>query len=596
MLASALRLPEAKAGSGPASAGASEILLQVVEAMTSAAGVQSALDRLAELALHASGADRCAILTMDPSGRRRLLPTAGAAGGGDTRALWRRFSTMEPIDLPLRAGESSLWDADHAVLVNDAATCQILPERWRAEWGTKSFAFVVLKVGTERFGVLAVDYVDRPHEFTTSEASLLEAIAGAAGVAINTATLLDRLQRAVASERTMAETLRAQLRVVDALRELSGVVVRTSEVKSLLRALNLRVADLGFRCVRVSFSDEELAALLNAAPLEERDRIMLRQIRSSRSTEPIVSGNEMWIPVPMERRVVGVLRTQGHAPPGPSERAVGKAIAAGLGEVAFKALLKRTAERRAREVAVAEERERIARDLHDTLGQTFFGIGLKLEELLVDVNDPDVVPRLRELRGLAAQAVADVRSAVYALSFLHVRAKGFIPSLRALTRQFSRATGVFAELRLEGKGFSVSEEVQEALFRMAHEALVNVDRHARATGVIVTMTAREDGLVLAIRDDGVGLDQRQAADWRSAAHFGMRMMARAIEEVGGTFRAANLEPRGMLVEATVGSRARKPRTPRVKDTGRTGSVVVDLDSVAKSRKDSATPLSKQQMQ
>jgi len=81
--------------------------------------------------------------------------------------------------------------------------------------------------------------------------------------------------------------------------------------------------------------------------------------------------------------------------------------------------------------------------------------------------------------------------------------------------------------------------------------LVNVDRHARASGVVVTLTQLGESVRLAIRDDGVGLDQRQAADWRSAAHFGMRTMARAVEEVGGRFQVSTLAPRGLLAEAVV---------------------------------------------
>jgi signal transduction histidine kinase len=140
---------------------------------------------------------------------------------------------------------------------------------------------------------------------------------------------------------------------------------------------------------------------------------------------------------------------------------------------------------------------------------------------------------------------------VYALSFLHVRDRGFIPSLRALVRQFRLATGVAVQLRVAGPLPGLPREVEDALYRMSHEALVNIERHARATGVVLTLSADGNSVELSIRDDGVGLSQRQVRDWRSSTHFGMRSMARSIEEVGGRFVVSQGRPRGLLIRAGI---------------------------------------------
>jgi signal transduction histidine kinase len=151
---------------------------------------------------------------------------------------------------------------------------------------------------------------------------------------------------------------------------------------------------------------------------------------------------------------------------------------------------------------------------------------------------------------------------VYALSFLHVKASGLVPSLRALARQFTATWDVPAELRVEGRIPALPDEVESALYRVAHEALVNVERHARATGVLLALRGLPDAVELCIRDDGVGLDQRQAADWRSAAHFGMRSMARAVEQAGGRFDAGPGRPRGLTIRARVPMRVPAGKTRR----------------------------------
>lgn len=219
-----------------------------------------------------------------------------------------------------------------------------------------------------------------------------------------------------------------------------------------------------------------------------------------------------------------------------------------------------TMERCAQEPAVAADRERIARDLHDTVGQTLYAIGLALQDVLCDVTDPALARRLEPLRALASQGVADMRSAVYALSFLHVRESGFVPSLRTLALQFRQSTGVEAHFRVHGDLPRLPEEVESALYRMAHEALVNVERHARATGVVISLSALDAAVELSIRDDGVGLDQRQAADWQSFSHFGLRTVARSIEAVGGRFAIVSIHPRGVHAYARVPLRAARRAT------------------------------------
>lgn len=361
----------------------------------------------------------------------------------------------------------------------------------------------------------------------------------------------DQAALAVAKAR-MNDSLQARLGVIEALHRLSAAVIGTSDLKRVLGSLNRGVGqDNGVECVRVGFKDELLTRLLGLKPLSREDLSLLRSWHGPDDLTPIVRGDKLLVPIPMNARIAGVLWMRQRRPLDSTGFEFVRAIAGGLGEVAYKAKLRRTAERRSQELVLAAERERIARDLHDTVGQTFFGIGLKLEDVLRDVTDPALAGRLGELRHLSAQAVADVRSAVYALSFLHVRSHGLLASMRKLMVQFSGATGVMADFRSEGRLPRLSEEAESALFRVAHEALVNVDRHARATGVVLSILARGDVIELTIRDDGVGLDQRQVSDWQSAAHFGMRTMERVVRSAGGTFRVLKPDPRGLVIEAVV---------------------------------------------
>ena len=361
-------------------------------------------------------------------------------------------------------------------------------------------------------------------------------------------------------EARLREALLGRAKAIDALRRLTDVVVGTTDLSAALRALNRGLcSEMGFACLGVTFADRKLCDVLDLSRPSKEEALLVRAWRREpRDAKPVeIHGQRMLVPIRLAGRVAGVLRTRWREQPTPAAMGFVGVLADGIGDVALKAKLRRTAERKAEQLAVAAERERMARDLHDTVGQLLYGLALRVQHCLTldgttEEGRQELRERLFDVRSLSAEGVSDVRSAVYALSFLHVRKEGLVRSLRGLVREFSRSAGVEAALRLvRNDRRRIPDEIESVLYRVAHEALVNVDRHARATGVVVTLDIAKTEIALTIRDDGVGLDQRQAADWRSAAHFGLRMMARWIEESGGTFQALPTEPRGLAIHARI---------------------------------------------
>lgn len=506
--------------------------------MSSADGVDAALGRLAWLALRATGAHRCAIFVADAREHLLMRPRAGASSTGDLTELWARFRGMGPLRLTGEMGALVARESAEAFAINDGRSSDLLPEEWRDAWNPTSLAVAPMRGAGSLLGLLVVNHIGEASPFPVQQVKLLEAIASAAGTALRSAMLVEQLQ--------------ARVRLTQALQRVSDAVLGTSDLKAALATINREVcAGIGTECVRLSFADRALADLLRVPKATREERALIDRWRKTSNSEPEWEGDEGLFPVPMGRRPAGVLSVR--APHGldPSALQLVHAVAGGLGEVALKAKLRRTSDRRAQELAVAADRERIARDLHDTVGQTLYAIGLKIEDALAEIGDPQLSSRLRIVRDSAAQGVSDVRSAVYALSFLHVRERGLAASLRALTRRFALATGVSALCRIPGRLPSLDEDVASGLYRVAHEALVNVERHARATGVVLSVGVRDDSVELIIRDDGVGLSRREGTSWQSSAHFGLRSMARSMEEVGGRFEVARARPRGLVLRARV---------------------------------------------
>jgi signal transduction histidine kinase len=180
--------------------------------------------------------------------------------------------------------------------------------------------------------------------------------------------------------------------------------------------------------------------------------------------------------------------------------------------------------------AAEEERQRLARDLHDSVNQALFSLTVSSRGLELRVRDSDaacpdrdaLAGELGELRALAQEALGDMRSLIAHRRPLELRDHGLVRAVETLAESTSRRTGLVVEVHADREGaLPVGRAAEEDLFRLVQEALNNVVKHARARTVAVEiLTDGADGLAIEVTDDGVGLRESSGA----GAHFGMRTM------------------------------------------------------------------------
>lgn len=179
--------------------------------------------------------------------------------------------------------------------------------------------------------------------------------------------------------------------------------------------------------------------------------------------------------------------------------------------------------------ATVEERQRLARELHDAVTQTLFSSSLIADVLprIWEHNQEEGRRRLEELRQLTRGALAEMRTLL-----LELRPSALVEvELGDLVRQLSEAfTGrsrIPVQLELEGN-IQLPPDVKVGLYRIAQEALNNIVKHARASAVTITMEAGPKGLELSITDDGCGFDQVGV----SPDHLGLKIMSERSREIG----------------------------------------------------------------
>ena len=171
------------------------------------------------------------------------------------------------------------------------------------------------------------------------------------------------------------------------------------------------------------------------------------------------------------------------------------------------------------------ERNRIARELHDEVGQTLTGVMLQVEGLSATVPE-HLRPQLDELRETARRGTEDVRRIARQLRPEALEDLGLQSALAALAAAFTEQAHVRVERHLEPPRLPLSEEQELVIYRVAQEAMTNVARHAQATTVELRLERTGDEVVLTVRDDGRGLPR--AAHASSHGIRGMRERAMLI--------------------------------------------------------------------
>jgi signal transduction histidine kinase len=198
--------------------------------------------------------------------------------------------------------------------------------------------------------------------------------------------------------------------------------------------------------------------------------------------------------------------------------------------------------------AALEERQRLARELHDSVSQALYGIalGAATARTLLDRDPPGAAGPLDYVRGLAEAGLAEMRALIFELRPESLEVEGLVA---ALAKQAAAARARH-ELQVEadlGDEPALPPAAKEALYRIAQEALHNVVKHAGARRVTLRLASEGDDVVLEVGDDGVGF----AADGAFPGHLGLRSMRERAERVGGTLGIESAPGRGTTVRARV---------------------------------------------
>ncbi len=206
------------------------------------------------------------------------------------------------------------------------------------------------------------------------------------------------------------------------------------------------------------------------------------------------------------------------------------------------------------ELAIAEERARIAREIHDGVAQSLAFTALKLDliQRLLERDPGKAAAELRAAKDTVREMIKEVRRSIFALRPIDLERHGFVETIRRYATDFGQQNEV--HVRLEIASLPVLGLKSEAvLFRIFQEAMNNVAKHAHARSVEVRLGGQSDGhAFVRVEDDGAGFDPQLVGDRvTSAGGLGLRQMRERVESRGGRFEVRSAPGEGTMILAAV---------------------------------------------
>jgi signal transduction histidine kinase len=199
------------------------------------------------------------------------------------------------------------------------------------------------------------------------------------------------------------------------------------------------------------------------------------------------------------------------------------------------------------ELAILRERERLARDLHDSLGHDLVTLSVQLEAIqrLYRVDPETASEQVDELKAMTRASMDSLRRAIAGLRAPDLADRALQPALQALCVDFAQSTGLEVRCQIDQAADELRPATAETLWRITQEALTNVEKHAQARSVDVILDCQPDAVTVRVMDDGVGL---VAGAELLPNRFGLRGMRERVEGLGGSL-ALGGDPSGTTVTA-----------------------------------------------
>jgi signal transduction histidine kinase len=198
-----------------------------------------------------------------------------------------------------------------------------------------------------------------------------------------------------------------------------------------------------------------------------------------------------------------------------------------------------------REAGRLNERQRLARDIHDTLAQHFTSIIMHLSATKHG-NPESTQTQVQQAEDAAREGLTEIRRIVWDMQPEQIEKASLVESVEELAARWSVENNVLVKMTMTGTPRSLISSAETALLRISQEAMHNINKHAQAKNVNITFSFMDDIFVMDIADDGLGFDPSKTSDG-----FGLKTMQDRAEELSGTLTIESEQGTGTAIAVSI---------------------------------------------
>ncbi|NEE00660.1 sensor histidine kinase [Phytoactinopolyspora halotolerans] len=419
----------------------------------------------------------------------------------------------------------------------------------------RNFLGVPIRVRDEVFGNLYLTEKNGDRDFDEQDETIVSALATAAGIAIENARLYDETRRRETWLNASAELTQALLSgteldeafrlVARRAREMAGADTSVVAVPGGAMDLMTVLAVDGERAEQLADVEFSSTGTLAGAVMEAGEPRAVNELRTGGEPSPLVerlpSGPGLIVPLGTKQHARGVLllsKRRGGSPFYPATLRMLSAFADQAAVVLELADARKETERH----GLVDDRERIARDLHDVVVQRLFASAMTLTAAVRLIDRPEVAERVQRTVDDLDTTIKQIRSTIFALQPARESATATLRGrVVALVESATEQLGFAPSLQMEGLlDTAVTEDVEQDLTAVLQESLSNVARHAQASKVNVRLAVSDGTLRLQVEDNGVGVPERPRRS-------GLANMAERADRRDGSFDVQSEKGAGTML-------------------------------------------------
>jgi signal transduction histidine kinase len=396
-------------------------------------------------------------------------------------------------------------------------------------------------------------------QFTEEDEESLVILATQAGAAIANATLY-------------AQT-RQRERWLDALRDITGEILAGSDADSLMAAIAEHARDLaGADSATILTTAASPGQLVVAAAVgAQADQVRGHEVPAAKSISgdvmesgrPLVTeaaaahrrgyqpilrlgrvGPAIFVPLRIRGRATGTLMVANLIGGRPFNQETVRLVET-FADQASVAIQYAQAQADLRRLELMDERERIARELHDGIIQSLFAVGMNLQSTALLSQSPETSARVESVVEELDRVIRDLRNYIFGLRPGILADRQLNQAIEALGEEVGATSHIAIEVQVDGALSAILSSRSHEIVQLTREALSNVTRHSRATHAAVRLSRRGANAVLAIEDDGIGFDARG-----SSSGSGLRNMRERAAAIGGALRISSSNGKGTKLRFT----------------------------------------------